>query len=88
MSKKGTGGPAFPQAYQHTNVVAKMYELGELTANQLKQASSQLAGMTLRDYFAANAMQAFIGTYRHEGDVSRNAYKVADAMLEARGESK
>ena len=41
-------------------------------------------GMTLRDYFAAKAMQAFIEKYSHEGDVSRNAYKVADAMLKAR----
>jgi len=52
MSNTNTGGPAFPQAYQHTEVVAKMYETGELTAKQLKQASSQLAGMTLRQYAA------------------------------------
>jgi hypothetical protein len=41
-------------------------------------------GMTLRDYFAAKAMQAFIAKYSHEGDVSRHAYKVANAMMEAR----
>jgi len=41
-------------------------------------------GMTLRDYFAAKAMQALIEKYSHEGDVSRNAYKLADAMLKAR----
>ena len=41
-------------------------------------------GMTLRDYFAAKAMQAFIEKYSHESDVSRNAYKFADAMLKAR----
>jgi hypothetical protein len=34
-----------------------MYESGELTAGQLKKASSQLAGMTLRDYFAAKASE-------------------------------
>jgi len=43
-------------------------------------------GMTLRDYFAAKAMQAFVEKYNHEGDISRNSYKVADAMLKARGE--
>ncbi len=43
-------------------------------------------GMALRDYFAAKAMQSFIGVYSHEGDISRNAYKVADAMLKARGQ--
>jgi hypothetical protein len=41
-------------------------------------------GMTLRDYFAAKAMQAMAQKYSHEGDVSRNAYKIADAMMEAR----
>jgi len=41
-------------------------------------------GMTLRDYFAAKAMQALAHKYSHEGDISRNAYKIADAMLRAR----
>ena len=41
-------------------------------------------GMTLRDYFAAKAMQGLTQKYSHEGDVSRNAYKIADAMLKAR----
>jgi hypothetical protein len=38
----------------------------------------------LRDLFAGLAMQAFIEKYSHEGDVSRNAYNLADAMLKAR----
>ena len=49
-------------------------------------------GMTMRDYFAANAMQGFCSTL---GDVSPNsppywnvlaidAYEMADAMLAAR----
>lgn len=41
-------------------------------------------GMTLRDYFAAKAMQGLTQKYSHEGDISRNAYKIADAMLKAR----
>ena len=41
-------------------------------------------GMTLRDYFAAKAMQTLAEKYSHEGDVSRNAYKIADAMMKAR----
>jgi glycerol kinase len=60
MSNTNTGGPAFPQAYEHTAVVTKMYGAGELTAGQLKNATSQLAGMTLRDYFAAKAMQGLM----------------------------
>jgi hypothetical protein len=46
-------------------------------------------GMTLRDYFAAKAMQAFISSPSLKDDadeyaVAANAYKVADAMMEAR----
>jgi hypothetical protein len=44
-------------------------------------------GMSLRDYFAAKAMQTLAEKYSHEGDVSRNAYKMADAMLKARGQA-
>ena len=47
---------------------------------------TKIAKCSLRDYFAAKAMQSFIGMYSHEGDVSRNAYKFADAMLKARME--
>ena len=63
--------PAFPQ--NNDRVVAS-----------LSIANSQ--GMTLRDYFAAKAMQTLVSKHSHEGDVSRNAYKIADAMLKARQE--
>ena len=43
-------------------------------------------GMTLRDYFAAKAMQGFLtgdyDLYAHE--VVQRAYEIADAMLTAR----
>lgn len=47
------------------------------------------AGMTLRDYFAAKAMQSYL---RHSGEVpmdrvAATAYAMADAMLRARGEA-
>jgi hypothetical protein len=44
-------------------------------------------GMTLRDYFAAKAMQGMMVDGIHENDfawASAQAYKVADAMLKAR----
>ena len=46
------------------------------------------AGMTLRDYFAARAMQGFLtaeyaSTYRPEV-WAKDAYEMADAMLKAR----
>lgn len=54
-------------------------------------------GMTLRDYFAGQALPAvikklnFVGLYHeeHSGDstaVARACYKIADAMLEARNQ--
>jgi hypothetical protein len=44
-------------------------------------------GMTLRDYFAAKAMQAEMTQGIHENDfveIAARFYKIADAMLEAR----
>jgi hypothetical protein len=50
-------------------------------------------GMTLRDYFAAKAMQAIlssdryvglIGVNRYEQRTAEDAYKMADAMMKAR----
>jgi hypothetical protein len=71
MSNTNTGGPAFPfPAYTYPN--------GEINHGE--------GGMTLRDYFAAKALQGFIsrgGTYHAEFDADR-AYAFADAMLKAR----
>lgn len=42
-------------------------------------------GMTLRDFFAAKAMQALLTGRRVDtGILSKEAFAVADAMLEAR----
>ena len=52
------------------------------------KTSNQRNGMTLRDYFAAKAMQAFYS--RPESDdwlpdeVAADAYRIANAMLKAR----
>ena len=73
-----TGGAAFP-ASGHPNM--------QFVAQE---------GMTLRDYFAAKAMNAMISTIplpwslreQCEGDfydTAQSAYKMADAMLKARG---
>ena len=73
---KDTSGPAFPRTVQAWN--------GHLTAHD---------GMTLRDYFAGQALIGLPGVCAHdtllngvtfEEHVARNAYKLADAMLEAR----
>jgi hypothetical protein len=55
--------------------------------------NSAFPGITIRDYFAAKAMQASIsghfayhglGSYWSPDDIARYAYDCADAMLEAR----
>jgi hypothetical protein len=51
-------------------------------------------GMTLRDYFAAKAMQSFRDQIGLQSDqewfdkVARGAYRMADAMLSARSTEK
>jgi len=41
-------------------------------------------GMTLRDYFAAKAMQALIDNDGLFSEIPAQAYELADAMLKAR----
>jgi len=42
------------------------------------------AGMTLRDYFAAKAMQGLIDNDGLFSEIPTQAYELADAMLKAR----
>ena len=68
-----TGGPAFP-AFEHHAGYGQMLAVG---------------GMTLRDYFAAHAVQAMLSDPNWREDMSFKdtayaAYKQADEMLEAR----
>jgi hypothetical protein len=51
----------------------------------------KLMGMTLRDYFAAKAMQGFLAYATHKGiyappdnELASAAFQLADAMLKAR----
>lgn len=78
MTEINTGGSAFPSK-------KRIYKAGYATAE-----FEPVGGMTLRDYFAAKAMQ---GILTRPGSINVNddadfAYKMADAMLKARGETK
>lgn len=69
-----TGGPAFP-------------ELGNVGCNSDWQCE---AGMTLRDYFAAKAMQGKLSNpewMASDARTATEAYQIADAMLRARESS-
>ncbi len=69
---KDTGGPAFPLQ----------------TWDSAIQSPKTEQGMTLRDYFAAKAMQGMLaengGGALHNTNLSDFAYLIADAMLKAR----
>jgi len=77
MSNTNTGGRAFPQECG----------LAQVTSNLNVQ------GMTLRDYFAAKAMNAYwndpsvLELINTPENVAGWAYEMADAMLEARDAS-
>ena len=78
MSNTNTGGPAFPVA----DPFAVKCPSTDVEALRLQQ------GMTLRDYFAAKAMQGMLACPvqpQSGADMyARDAYFVADAMLKAR----
>ena len=48
------------------------------------QENEKFNGMTLRDYFAAKAMQALIDNDGLFSEIPTQAYALADAMLKAR----
>lgn len=79
MDQQKGGGPAFPVTQD----------------NDVRTNQAGGTGMTLRDYFAAKAMQAMISTAAApclfgldgvEAHTAGAAYVMADAMLAARGE--
>ncbi len=75
------GGPAFPTATQ----VEQNQATGETTLHQYLSD-----GMTLRDYFAAKALQGHISNtgFEHPANIdAKNAYIWADAMLAEREKS-
>ena len=80
MKTKTDGGPAFPVAdWDHQTFQPRTIE----------ETRRLLSGMTLRDYFAAKAMQGIIiGNGADECALglgaAKDAYAMADAMLAAR----
>jgi hypothetical protein len=70
MTDKQTGGPAFP--------------CETLGVDEHGEYRKPYEGMTLRDYFAAKAIAAFIFAGSDYERAAWEAYKQADAMLKAR----
>ncbi|MEI5996800.1 hypothetical protein H3V53_06180 [Paraburkholderia bengalensis] len=79
MEKIKNGGPAFPVECDWIDG----HPQGRQTANH----AGWHEGMTLRDYFAAKAMQGFAACeeqYSNLDTMAKAAYIWADAMLRAR----
>ena len=75
MSIQNDGGPAFPHKRQiRCN--------GEVIDSEMEP------GMTLRDYFAAAALNVqahqFVDPYKDRELLAQDCYDIADAMLKAR----
>ncbi len=74
MNTNKDGGPAFPVTHS-------------IDGNWQKEPDIEFRGMTLRDWFAGQALKGYlsrgdpIGGYANAATIS---YKCADAMLEAR----
>lgn len=94
MSTIETGGPAFPMQEPqaiHAYAVAAVDGItdpDERDRAYLKARAEAVGGATLRDYFAAAAMQGMVaqpesGGWPAEG-IAKAAYQQADAMLAAR----
>ena len=79
--KTNDGGPAFP---------APNFAVPRDMADEMVVKLRDMQGMTLRDYFAAKAMQGMAGSHRYcehgwdQADLAAQAYEIADAMLKAR----
>lgn len=77
------GGPAFP-----VETMQSQYpEFGEY-GHQASSATWQFGGITVRDYFAAKAVQGILaGGFYNPGQadsISKDARAIADAMIAAR----
>lgn len=83
-----TGGPAFP------GKATLNRGTGELMPYQFGNDDFEVPGMTLRDFFAAKAMQGMIGVSSDlsskdgsvitEAHIAAQAYAFADAMIAER----
>ena len=83
MSKTDDGGPIAASMTKKTRVGEDTYRL-EMTEAE--------GGLSIRDYFAAAALQGFVSSYPNgnAGDaeaIAQDSYTLADAMLAARKET-
>lgn len=71
MTKFDDGGPAFARPYSPSK-------------SNVSPGLPGQRGMSLRDYFAAMAMQGFVAHGEYNVAVAQRAYQMADWMLQSR----
>jgi hypothetical protein len=82
---KDTGGQAFPDFMR-----LQLLRQEGLSPEMKETVYMQSSGMTLRDYFAAKALQALLTSKLADeftatmADMARDSYRMADAMLKER----
>ena len=75
MNDTNTGGPAFP-----CDSIVERNEQGHMSGFAIS-----CSGITVRDYFAAKAIQGIVvGRAVYANEWAKAAYEVADAMLAIR----
>ena len=96
---QNTGGTAFPMQDPvaiHAYATARIAHMGGEPGEERERAyvaarAEALGGMTLRDYFAAKAMQSYLLDKDRDSFTfeqwAEAAYEMADAMLKARGQA-
>lgn len=99
MDNTKHGGPAFPLADAQSvhrigaAAIEGITDSAERDRLYSEATARACAGMTLRDYFAAKAMESLalhrdlysVDTVEGIETIAANAYDLADAMLRARG---
>ena len=76
MTDRHDGGPAFPRPHGH------------LPDHPYYSGNSAEAGMSLRDWFAGQALEGRGYDGWGAQDIAEMAYEIADAMIAARSEAK
>ena len=79
------GGPAFPAGHVHKS---RQSNDPDWSLVEIDRVQPLHQGLSMRDYFAARAMQSYVALDdMTEDGIAASSYELADAMLRARGEA-
>jgi hypothetical protein len=95
MTKINDGGPAFPsRVLPDPRLVKHLRDSAEVSLREAADALGSHPGMTLRDWFAGQALAGWLASYgdtsphpagtNRQATVAKLSYRMADAMLAER----